>query len=116
MRSVLRTGRASACTLKTHDANAGSGRSRCKRVRLCATFVPMENAIHRFADLFSQLGLASSPAAVQAFINGHAPLQAHVRLEDAPFWTDAQSLLLHELIAEDADWAALVDQLNSALH
>lgn len=76
----------------------------------------MEAAIHRFSELFAQLGLPSSDAAISAFIAAHAPLSGDMRLDEAPFWTPAQASLLRELIAADADWAELADQLNAALH
>lgn len=72
--------------------------------------------MHHLSDLFSQLGLPSTPYAVQAFISAHAPLPPAVRLEDAPFWSQHQAQLLKDLILQDADWSALVDQLNRALH
>lgn len=75
----------------------------------------MENAIHRFSELFAQLGLASDPEAISDFIRAHSPLSEHRRLADAPFWTPAQTAFLREKIAEDADWAELVDQLDAAL-
>lgn len=36
-------------------------------------------------------------------------------MEEAPFWTAAQSRLLSELIWQDADWAEVADQLNAVL-
>lgn len=75
----------------------------------------MEVAHHRFADLFAQLGLASDPASIRAFIAAHAPLPGSVRLEDAPFWTLAQARLLAESLMLDADWAEVVDRLNLEL-
>jgi hypothetical protein len=76
----------------------------------------MEAAIHRFSELFAQLGLPAGEAAIAAFIAEHAPLAGGMRLEDAPFWSAAQAALLRELIAADADWAELADQLNAVLH
>ncbi|MBV8501686.1 MAG: DUF2789 domain-containing protein [Paucibacter sp.] len=70
---------------------------------------------HRFADLFEQLGLPADPKGIGDFIASHRPLQASIRLEDAPFWSPAQATLLREEIVRDADWAELVDQLNIAL-
>lgn len=76
----------------------------------------MHLPIQRLCDLFAQLGLPSEPAQVQAFIDQHRGLAGGLRLEDAPFWSAPQAQLLRELIAEDADGAELVDQLNQALH
>ena len=76
----------------------------------------MEQPVHRFSELFSQLGLPADVASIHAFIERHSPLHSGTRLEDAAFWTSAQAHLLRELIAQDADWAEVVDQLNAALH
>ena len=75
----------------------------------------MEKNFHRFAELFAQLGLPSDEAGIRQFIATHAPLPGPVLLADAPFWNDAQAHMLRETVAEDADWAAVVDQLDAAL-
>jgi len=75
----------------------------------------VEPSIHRFSDLFAQLGLPSDGPAIQAFIAQHAPLDGRVRLHDAPFWEAANARMLKEMTADDADWAELVDQLDVAL-
>lgn len=75
----------------------------------------MENSFHRFAELFAQLGLDHDEPAIQSFISHHAPLAANVRLDEAGFWTPAQSRLLRESLIDDADWAPVVDRLNVAL-
>ena len=75
----------------------------------------MQSAHHEFADLFAQLGLPSDEAAIARFISEHGPLPDATRLEDAPCWTPAQARLLRESLAQDADWAAVVDRLNGAL-
>ena len=59
--------------------------------------------------------MPNDPKQVSLFIQTHAPLNASVRLEDAPFWTPSQAALLREELLEDADWAEAVDQLNLAL-
>lgn len=76
----------------------------------------MDQTVHPFSELFAQLGLASDEASIRAFITEHAPLPDNMRLEEAPFWSDAQSQLLREERVDDADWAPVVDQLNLALH
>lgn len=75
----------------------------------------MESAQHTLQDLFDQLGLPSSPAEIEAFAARHRPIPATVRLADYPCWSPSQAALLREEIAEDADWAAVVDQLNLML-
>ncbi|WP_435750607.1 DUF2789 domain-containing protein [Thauera sp. AutoDN2] len=75
----------------------------------------MEKPIHVFSDLFAQLGLPNDAASIESFIRTHAPLAEAVKLCDAPFWTTAQAAFLREQLANDADWAELVDQLSVAL-
>jgi hypothetical protein len=75
----------------------------------------MNQTFHRFSELFSQLGLPSSDQGIREFLATHSPLASGVLLADAPFWTPAQASMLSEEILEDADWAAVVDQLNAAL-
>lgn len=70
---------------------------------------------HRFCELFAQLGLPSGQEDIRAFLGRHGPLPEAVALPDAPFWTPAQAALLREGLAQDADWAEVVDQLNVAL-
>lgn len=75
----------------------------------------MDAPFHQFSDLFAQLGLPSDESDIRAFIAKHSPLPQNVELWDAAFWTPAQASLLRDEIAEDADWAEAVDQLNLAL-
>jgi hypothetical protein len=75
----------------------------------------METPVHVLQDLFAQLGLPDSAAEIEAFIAAHAPLAEDVRLRDAPFWTNGQAAFIEEKIADDADWAELVDRLDAAL-
>ena len=70
---------------------------------------------HQFCELFDQLGLPSDVRDVEAFIVKHAPLSAQVKLEDAPFWTEAQATLLRDELLGDADWSGVIDQLNLVL-
>jgi len=75
----------------------------------------MNTPVHRFHDLFAQLGLPCDEAAIGQFIAAHTPLAAGVQLPDAPFWTPAQAAFLRESLHQDADWAELADQLSNAL-
>ena len=75
----------------------------------------MEPPVHRFGDLFRQLGLADRPAEIAAFLARHRPLPAGTALADAPFWSAAQSRFLREGIADNADWAQMVDTLDASL-
>ncbi|WP_299149547.1 DUF2789 family protein [uncultured Acinetobacter sp.] len=61
--------------------------------------------------LFSQLGLANSPAAIELYIRTHQ-LPAHISLHDAPFWNKSQRSLLISHLVQDDDWAIWVDELN----
>lgn len=75
----------------------------------------MEESLHSMTNLFTQLGLPSEPADIQAFIESHRPLAAHVALHEAPFWTSSQADFLREQVQEDADWAGIVDRLDGGL-
>lgn len=75
----------------------------------------MEKPQHPLAELFRQLGLGAGEAEISAFIARHAPLDHTLRLTDAPFWTDTQAQFLREAVGDDADWAAVVEQLDVLL-
>ena len=75
----------------------------------------MEPPVHRLGDLFRQLGLADQPAEIAAFLVRHRPLPASTALADAPFWSAAQSRFLREGIADNADWAQVVSELDASL-
>ena len=65
--------------------------------------------------MFGQLGLPDDTASIEAFIASHRPLPPEVALADAPFWTPSQAQFLREEIAEDADWAEIIDSLAALL-
>ena len=75
----------------------------------------MEPPVHRFGDLFRQLGLADRPADIAAFLTRHRPLPAKTVPADAPIWSPAQSRFLREGIADNADWAQVVSELDASL-
>ncbi|MFO1331641.1 MAG: DUF2789 domain-containing protein [Rubrivivax sp.] len=75
----------------------------------------MEPGTHSLSNLFEQLGLPGDAAGIEGFIAAHRPLAAGTALADAPFWSPAQARFLREEVAEDADWAELVDQPNLML-
>jgi hypothetical protein len=75
----------------------------------------MEDSLHPMTTLFTQLGLPSTPADIQAFIESHRPLADHLVLHEAPFWAPSQSAFLCEQVQADADWAGVIDRLDSAL-
>ncbi|HRE16854.1 MAG TPA: DUF2789 domain-containing protein [Rhodocyclaceae bacterium] len=75
----------------------------------------METQNHSMQDLFAQLGLPADSAAIDAFIRRHAPLDGAIPLHEAPFWSATQATFLRTELCEDADWAAIVDELNARL-
>lgn len=75
----------------------------------------MDRPLHRFSDLFAQLGLPKDEQGIRGFLSAHSPLDEGVPLPDAPFWTSAQATFLRDSLLEDSDWAELVDQLSEAL-
>ena len=74
----------------------------------------MESPVHRFSELFRQLGLPDDERAIATFLETHR-LPAGVALAQAEWWTPAQARFLHEAVCEDADWAQVVEQLDAAL-
>ncbi len=75
----------------------------------------MESSIHTLSDLFEQLGLDPSIEAISQFVTEHAPIPSEQRLHEASFWSPTQAVFLQEAVQQDADWAELVDQLDSML-
>ena len=75
----------------------------------------MELYAHNISALFGQLGLDNSDDAIEAFIIAHRPVPENLRLHEAEFWSSSQADFLHEAIDEDADWAEVVDILDTML-
>lgn len=75
----------------------------------------MEATFHSLENLFLQLGLDNNPEAIDTFIKQHK-LSPDQSLEEASFWTAAQSAFIRECLSDDSDWAEVVDQLNALLH
>lgn len=75
----------------------------------------MDRPLHRFSDLFAQLGLPNDEPGIRNFLTNNSPLDEAVPLPEASFWTPAQATFLRESLLEDSDWAELVDQLSEAL-
>ncbi len=76
----------------------------------------MDSLMHTMPNLFDQLGLPSDEASISQFLATHSPLPHGLVLADAPFWKDSQKAFLRDEILNDADWAEVIDMLNSALH
>jgi hypothetical protein len=75
----------------------------------------MQTPHHDLPNLFAQLGLGSEPGAIDAYITAHAPLPPEVALAEAPFWSASQAQFLREELLVDADWSAVIDELNVEL-
>lgn len=65
--------------------------------------------------LFEQLGLDSSPEAIEAFFGRHE-LDPGEDVSEAAFLSFEQRLTLARMRDEDAEWAELVDTMESLLH
>jgi hypothetical protein len=75
----------------------------------------MQAQVHTMNNLFAQLGLPADETAIESFIATHRPLENGTALYRAPFWSASQRAFLKEEIIEDADWAAVIDELNGRL-
>lgn len=75
----------------------------------------MDTNAHTYETLFEQLGLDSDSEAIDRFIAEHKPLPPKVELHEAEFWNRSQATFLRQTREEDADWAPIVDKLNTAL-
>ena len=74
----------------------------------------MQAPTHTRGHLFEQLGLPADSGAIEAFLDSHS-LPPDMRLADAPFWTKPQADFLARELADDADWAELIDSLDARL-
>ncbi len=74
----------------------------------------MDTSNHSMSDLFQQLGLPDSSDAIESFVKKHA-LSSEEKLIEASFWSEPQAAFLQEAIADDSDWAEVVDQLDARL-
>lgn len=75
----------------------------------------MDISKRSLGTLFEQLGLASDDNSITQFVTRHGPLPREVALTDAPFWSESQSSFLSEGLADDSDWAELIDELDAML-
>lgn len=74
----------------------------------------MQAPTHTLGHLFEQLGLPADAGAIETFLDSHS-LPPDMRLADAPFWTQPQADFLARELADDADWAELIDSLDARL-
>ncbi|MBI1451682.1 MULTISPECIES: DUF2789 family protein [Acinetobacter] len=65
--------------------------------------------------LFQQLGLDSTPEAIEQFIQTHQ-LTLDTPMHKADFWTKSQRDFLISHWKKDDEWAMVIDQLNEQLH
>ncbi|WP_043308651.1 DUF2789 domain-containing protein [Pseudomonas sp. ML96] len=70
----------------------------------------MDTSKHNFSGLFKQLGLPNGKADIETFLREHRLAEGQA-LPKAPFWNKAQSQFLSEALANDSDWAEVVDEL-----
>lgn len=75
----------------------------------------MDTTSHTLETLFEQLGLDSGEQAMAQFFEGHRPLPAEVKLEEAEFWNQSQASFLRQARVADDAWAPAVDRLNVEL-
>ena len=74
----------------------------------------MDTSEHSMQALFAQLGLSNSDTAIDNFIeNNHLPNE--IPIQNAAFWSAGQAQFIREAIEDDADWAEVVDHLDTQL-
>lgn len=74
----------------------------------------MQKHHHGFHELFAQLGLPNNDLAIRQFLAEHF-LDENERLAEAKFWNSAQAQFLCEGWRDDADWAEVIDRLDTSL-
>ncbi|MDC8830796.1 DUF2789 domain-containing protein [Alteromonas gilva] len=67
-------------------------------------------------DLFVQLGLPAGEADIEQFITTHRGLKSALPIHEAPFWNRSQAEFLRQSLVDDAEWAEVIDELNTRLH
>ncbi|MFT6315637.1 MAG: hypothetical protein ACJA2J_000333 [Candidatus Azotimanducaceae bacterium] len=75
----------------------------------------MEAPTHSMVSLFNQLGLESTEECINKFIETKRHLAGSIELHEAPFWNASQASFLKEVVLDDADWVAIVNQLDASL-
>ncbi|MES3040821.1 MAG: DUF2789 domain-containing protein [Pseudomonadota bacterium] len=71
----------------------------------------MDTSTHGLNNLFAQMGLANTDAAIAAFAHQHR-LADEVLLHRAECWTPMQAQFIRDAMRLDSDWVSAVDQLN----
>lgn len=75
----------------------------------------MEQYHTALSELFAQLGLPNQQQEIQQFIKINSGLASDIKIENAQCWTPSQAAFLKTALAEDAEWAEVIDQLSSLL-
>ena len=75
----------------------------------------MEQPIHTLKNLFDQLVLPSSDTDIADFIERHKPAGDANYLYQMSFFNESQRAFLQEAVENDADWAEVVNTLDSLL-
>lgn len=75
----------------------------------------MEPMVHELSELFAQLGEPNDPASIEDFIARNGSTVCNIELHEAPFWSPSQAEFIREALADDSDWAIVVDRLNRRL-
>jgi len=75
----------------------------------------MESPIHSMVSLFKQLGLENTEEGIRSFIETNRQLAGGIELHEAPFWSASQASFLKQVVLDDADWVAIVNQLDASL-
>ncbi|WP_342619397.1 DUF2789 family protein [Rhodoferax sp. GW822-FHT02A01] len=66
--------------------------------------------------LFAQLGEANDAVAIARFIERNGTLWGGTHMYEASCWSRSQAAFLRDAIAQDANWAPIVDELNALFH
>ena len=72
----------------------------------------MEMQFHTLNQLFAQLGLPSDDQSIDHFIERHKPIASQQKLHDLPFFSPHQRDFLQQARDTDADWSAVIDDLD----
>jgi hypothetical protein len=75
----------------------------------------MISPTYDFKTFFDQLGLPSDEQSIIQFLDTHH-LPDGVPIHKASFWTPSQSSFICQALANDGDWAIVVDQISNLLN
>jgi hypothetical protein len=75
----------------------------------------MEKNHTALSELFAQLGLPNQQQEIQQFIELNCGLATDTKIENAEYWTPSQADFLKTALAEDGEWAEIIDQLSTRL-